>query len=300
MSSPITITGTPTTTTASFNTLSFCWIIETKSKHHNNTSAGTTATMTTETSSSGFFLTFTGFSTPLGTAGAPLSTPLPSCLMPASFTGSGDFEDHLQQSSTAAFLSGWYSTTHDNRPHYFALRLRRNALHFFATLSVAQQTDFTLLVDALRQNHTTNVDILEARLKATRQQPNQDIASFLCDVRTLARRTYRAFPHLIVQIVFTSFIERLSDSTFRLELRKSKPAAVDEALTVSMELNSFRDLEKGARLTSTVAPESAVNLVSRTSSELQTNDSMDQFVRTLTEKLNKALPHGGKTQDSST
>ena len=213
---------------------------------------------------------------------------------------SGDFEDNLQQFNTAAFLSGWYSTTHDNRPHYFALRLRQNALYFFTTLSVAQQTDFTLLVDAFRQNYTTIVAILKARLKAARQQPNQDIATFLCDVRTLARRAYRAFPHFIEQIVLTSFIEGLCDSTLRWELRKSKPATADEALTMAIELNSFLELEKCAPSTSTVAPESAVNQVSRTSSELQTNDLMDAFVRTLTEKLNKDLPHSGKTQDPIT
>ena len=155
-------------------------------------------------------------------------------------------------------------------------------------------------MDAFRQNYTTNVDILKARLKAAQQQTNQDIASFLCDVQTLARRAYRAFPHLIEQIVLTSFIEGLSDSTLRWELRKSKPATADEALTMTIELNSFLELEKGALSTSTVAPKSAVNQVSRTSSELQTNDLMDAFVRTLTKKLNKALPHSGKTQDSNT
>ena len=117
---------------------------------------------------------------------------------------------------------------------------------------------------------------------------------------TLARRAYRAFPHLIEQIVLTSFIEGLSDSTLRWELRKSKPATADEALTMAIELNSFLELKKGAQSTSTVVPESAVNQVSRTSSELQSNDLMDTFVRTLTEKLNKALPHSGKTPDPNT
>ena len=135
------------------------------------------------------------------------------------------------------YLSGWYSTTHDNQPHYFALRLRANALHFYTTLSAAQQTDFTMLVDAFRQNYTTDVDILKARLKAARQQPNQDISAFLCDIRNLARRAYRAFPHLNEQIVLTSFIEGLSDSTLRWELRKSKPATADDALALAMELN---------------------------------------------------------------
>ena len=299
MSSPITTTVTPTTTTASVSSPSApAGSAGLGVSATTTTSAGTTTTMTTGTSSSGFPPATTPFSTPIGTTGAPHSTPLPSCLMSESFTGSGDFEDYLQQFNTAAFLSGWYSTTHDNRPEYFALRLRQNALHFFTTSSVAQQTDFTLLVDAFRQNYTTNVDILKARLKAARQQPNQDIASFLCDVRTLARRTYRAFPHLIEQFVLTSFIEGLSDSTLRWELRKGKPATADGALTMAIELNSFIELEKGARSPSTVAPDSAVNQVSRNFSEIQPNDLMDTFVRTLTEKLNKALPHSGKTQDS--
>ena len=164
----------------------------------------------------------------------PTST-LPSCLMSDSFTGSGDFEDYLQQFNTAAMLSGWHSSRHDNRPQYFALRLRDNALHFYTTLSPEQQNDFDLLVDAFRQNYTTNVDILKARLKGAKQQPSQDIATFLCDIRTLARRLYRAQPHLIDRIVLTSFIEGLQSSTLRWELRKTKPSKADEALTLAIE-----------------------------------------------------------------
>ena len=89
--------------------------------------------------------------------------------MPKSFTGSGDFEDYLQHFNTAALFSGWFSPAHDNRPRYFAPRLRGNALHFYTTLSAAQQTDFNLLVDAFRQKYTTNVDILKARFYAAWQ-----------------------------------------------------------------------------------------------------------------------------------
>ena len=91
------------------------------------------------------------------------------------FTGSGDFEDYLQQFKIAALFSGWFSPSHDNRPHYSAPRLRGKALRFYTTLSTAQQTDFKVLVDAFPRNYTTKVDILKARLKAAREQPNQDI-----------------------------------------------------------------------------------------------------------------------------
>ena len=216
-----TATTTTATVTSAGGTTSSTPTSSTATTSATSTPVSSTATSSTPTATLGTGAAAPGtpFATPFGPGGAPFVTPLPSCLMPESFTGSGDFEDYLQQFNTAALLSGWFSPTHDNRPHYFALRLRGNALHFYTTLSAAQQTDFNLLVDAFRQNYTTNVDILKARLKAARQQPNQDISAFLCDIRTLARRAYRAFPHLVEQIVLTSFIEGLSDATLRWELR---------------------------------------------------------------------------------
>ena len=137
--------------------------------------------------------------TPISPAAPSTSTPftgavfsaLSSCLLPEVFTGEGDLEDYLQQFTTAAQLSGWHTATTDNRPNYFALRLKGNALHFYTTLTVAQQQIFDQLVAAFRTTYTTNVEVLKAKLKAARRQPNQTIAAFLCDVRTLARRVYR-------------------------------------------------------------------------------------------------------------
>ena len=145
-----------------------------------------------------------------------------------------------------------------------------------------------MLVDAFLQNYTTNVDILKARLKAARQQHNQDFSAFLCDIRTLARRAYRAFPHLVEQIVLTSFIERLSDSTLRRELRKSKPATADDALALAMELNSFLEIEKGAPSTSKMA-ETSVNAMYRETPEPPTKEWMDELARTPTEVFKNAM-----------
>ena len=132
--------------------------------------------------------------------------------MPEAFTGEGDFEDYLQQFTTAATLSGWQTATSDNRPNYFALRLKGKALHFYTTLTVAQQRNFDQLVAAFRTTYTTNVEVLKAKLKPARQQPNQTIAAFLCDIRTLIGRVYRRQPLIEEERVLTSFIEGLHDS----------------------------------------------------------------------------------------
>ena len=181
-------------------------------------------------------------STSTAATGAVFSA-LPSCLMPEAFTGERDFEDYLQQFTTAATLSGWQTATTDNRPNYFALGLKGNALHFYTTLTVAQQQNFDQLVAAFRTTYTTNVEVLKAKLKAARQQPNQTIAAFLCDVRTLNRRVYRGQPLIEEQMVLTSFIEGLHDSQLRWELRKSKPASPDAALALAVELHAFMEMD---------------------------------------------------------
>ena len=102
--------------------------------------------------------------------------------MPEAFTGEGEFEDYLQQFTTAARFSGWQTATSDNRPYYFALRLKGNALHFYPTLTVVHQQKFDQSLAVFRTTYTTNVKVLKSKLKAAQQQPNLKVAAFLCDV----------------------------------------------------------------------------------------------------------------------
>ena len=153
---------------------------------------------------------------------------------------------------------------------------------------MGQQTDFTLLVDAFKQKYTTNVDILKARLKIARQQPNQDVA-MCAHLPCLSTSCQTDCPH--------QFHCGLSDSSLRWELRKSKPATADDAPTMAMELNSFLESEKSAS-PHLQTSESAVNRIQRNPSDKNSNNLMDQFVQTLTEKLNQTMPPTKKSRDS--
>ena len=237
-------------------------------------------------------LTPTTPSTSTATAGAIFSA-FPSCLLPEAFTGEGDFEDYLQQFTTAAQLSGWHTATTDNRPNYFALRLKGNALQFYKTLTVAQQQNFDELVAAFRTTYTTNVEVRKAKMKAARQQPNQTIAAFLCDVRTLARRVYRGQPLIEEQMVLTSFTEGLHDAQLRWELQKSKPASPDAALALAVELHAFKEMDPSLRSGS----QATVNMVSAlppqalmaTTSTSQ-DDMMGTLIQTFRQEIQKTLP----------
>ena len=228
------------------------------------------------------------------------SPPPQSCLMPEAFTGEGDFEDYLQQFTTAAQLSGWQTATADNRPNYFALRLKE--ILCISTLTVAQQQDFDQLVAAFRTTYTTNVEVLKAKLKAARQQPNQTIAAFLCDVRTLARRVYRGQPLIEEKMVLTSFIEGLHDAQLRWELRKSKPASPDAALALAVELHAFMEMDPSLRSGS----QAAVNMVSATppqplmtTASTSQDDMMGTLIQTIRQESQKALPQTNQNSSNS-
>ena len=210
--------------------------------------------------------------------------------MPEPFNGSGDFEDYSGHFNTAAYLCGWYRPcSHNYRPQYFAPRLKGNALHFFSTLSVDHHNDFKHLVDAFRQNYTTDVETLKARLKAARQQPGQDILTFLCDIRTLARQAYRDHPHLLEQIAVTSFIEGLNNTTLRWELGKLKPENADHALTKALELQAYLDLEGRNPIGKTSVSSAGVNHM--THQFLADNTAIfDEFVLSLKRDTDN-MPH---------
>ena len=238
--------------------------------------------------------------------GAVFAAP-PSCLMPETFTDEGDFEDYLQQFKTAARLSGWQTATTDNRPYYFALRLKVNALHFYTTLRVAQQQNFDQLVAAFRTTYTTNVEVLKAKLKTAQQQPNQTIAAFPSDVRTLARKVYRGQPLIGEPVVLTSFIEGLHDAQLRWELRESKPASPDAALALAVELHAFMEMDPILRSGS----QATVNMVSATppqplmaTASSSQEDMMGILIQTIRQEIQKALPqtsqNSSKSRSSST
>ena len=158
------------------------------------------------------------------------------------------------------------------------------------------------MVAAFRTTYTTNVEVLKAKLKAARQQPNQTIAAFRCDVRTLVRKVYRRQPLIEEQMVLTNFIESLHDAHLRWELRKSKPASPDAALTLAVELHAFMEMDPSLRSGS----QAAVNMVSAippqplmaTASTSQ-DDMMGTLIQTIRQEIQKALPQTNQNSSNS-
>ena len=94
-----TATTTTATVTSAGGTTSSTPTSSTATTSATSTPVSSTATSSTPTATLGTGAAAPGtpFATPFGPGGVPFLNPLPSCLMPESFTSSGDFEDYLQQ-----------------------------------------------------------------------------------------------------------------------------------------------------------------------------------------------------------
>ena len=129
-------------------------------------------------------------------------------------------------------------------------------------------------------------------MKAARQQPNQTIAAFLCDVRTLARRVYRGQPLIEEQMALTSFIDGFHDAQLTWELRKIKTASADAALALAVELRAFMEMDPSLRSGS----QAAVNMVSATPPQplmatvsTSQEDMMGTLIQTIRQEIQKSI-----------
>ena len=209
-----------------------------------------------------------------------------SCLLPAPFDGTTDFEDFVTQFKSVASLSDWENhPLGDLRPQFFSARLSGDALSFYRSLACAQQTNIHRFFHAFRAQYTPNQDVLKAKVKALRQQPGQTIPAFFRELRDLVRN---ANPVEAVrnEILLTTFIAGLSNPTVRWEVRKAKPADADAALQAAVETYSFLEID-GLKLQT-----SGVNHIS-TETPL---DTFTEIVRSLrTAEIQDAVAKSSRT-----
>ena len=208
-----------------------------------------------------------------------------SCLLPAPFDGTTDFEDFVTQFNSVASLSDWENhPSGDLRPQFFSARLSGDALSFYRSLTRAQQTNMNRLLHAFRAQYAPNQDVLKAKVKALRQQPGQTIPAFFRELRDLARNAYPV-EAVRNEILLTTFIAGLSNPTVRWEVRKAKPADADAALQAAVETHSFLEID-GLKIQT-----SGVNNIS-TETPL---DTFTELVRSLRTEIQDAVAKSSRT-----
>ena len=212
-----------------------------------------------------------------------------SCLLPIPFDGTTDFEDFVTQFNSAASVSDWENHPSGNlRSQFLSARFSGVALSFYRSLTRPKQNNMSRLLHAFRTQYPPNQDVLKAKVEALRRQPGQTNRAFFQELKNLARNS-----HLVAavrcEILLTTFIDSLAVPTFRLEVRKAKPADADAALQAALKSASFHEIDSLKLQTSGV-----------NNNTIETPlDTFTQLVRSLTTEIQDTVAKSSRTDKTA-
>ena len=94
--------------------------------------------------------------------------------LPEAFTCSNDFECYLTHFELLVELKNWKrivsGTKPDERPHYFALRLRKTVIDFCPTHPDATRNSYDVTIEASRRHNSEKPVVFRGRLARRVQQ----------------------------------------------------------------------------------------------------------------------------------
>lgn len=160
-------------------------------------------------------------------------------VLPETYSGEGSFTDWLDHFESVAVVNDWDDAA---RILWLRVRLVGRAQSAFKHLSEEQRGDYKLAKSGLKERFEpeSKCALYEAEFQSRRKQHNEDWASFGEDIKSLADR---AFPDLDEKarerLALNHFLSQL-DSMLAFNVRKSKPKTIMEAITSTLELESYR------------------------------------------------------------
>ena len=92
-----------------------------------------------------------------------------------------------------------------------------------------------------RQQYKLNADVLKAQLKFLYQLRSQGVYTFYRTHRDLAGKVYLD-DAMRNELFLTTFIDGLANFVVRWEVRKAKPTVVEDALSLTLEMQSYLNL----------------------------------------------------------
>ena len=164
--------------------------------------------------------------------------------MPEPYDGQSiTLEDWLTNFELCSSINGWMET---QKCPFVAVRLRGAALHVYTDLAATDRLQYPMVVQALQNqfDRTKQTDLYKVQLRSRVHRPSENLSELAGAIRRLANRAYPLVPQGVCDdIAKDQFLEALDSRTTRLQVRRSKPQTLDEALTLAKEEEMLVSLE---------------------------------------------------------
>ena len=159
---------------------------------------------------------------------------------PATFDGTGSWNDYLTQFELVADLNQWCE---EIKAMELATSLRGQAQSILTDLLPQQRRNFSALSKALeaRFEPVNQSEMYRAQLKTRIRKRGESLTEFAQDMKRLIRKAYpKATPDLREKLTCDAFTDLLNDNELEWAIYQTKPSSVEDAVRAGLEFESFR------------------------------------------------------------
>ena len=159
---------------------------------------------------------------------------------PPSFDGKSQWEPYIAQFEIVAGMNQWND---EQKGNYLATSLKGSALSLLGNLPSDTRQDYKELVAALesRFGSAHQQELHRSKFKSRLRRRDESLQELAEDLERLARLAYPLVPEEMKDLLAKEqFIDAILDGDTRLRLKQSRPQSLRAALTLAMELESYR------------------------------------------------------------
>ena len=172
------------------------------------------------------------------------------CMKPATYDGTGLWNDYLSHFESVSLLNHWTET---EKGLYLAASLRGQAQGILGNQPRDDRQNYTKLVQSLQDRFapSNQTELYRAQLREKRQKASESLPEMGQDVRRLTNLAYPTASSDLKEVLATEqFLDGLYDSEMRLKIKQARPSSLNDAIQRAVELEAFSRAEK--RRTETV------------------------------------------------
>ena len=161
-------------------------------------------------------------------------------VLPEVYNGDGEWDEWKEHFGNVAAVNAWDD---EAKFRWLKVRLTGRAQRAFQQLSDDKKADYETAVRSLgeRFDPPSKKERYVAEFQAYQRKPNEGWAEVAEDLKLLADKAYKSLSNEARELLaLNRYLQLLSDQQISFAVRQSKPKNLDEAVTATLEMESFK------------------------------------------------------------
>ena len=167
-------------------------------------------------------------------------------VLPDMFTGEKSWDEWIDHFDSVTAVNGWEDAA---KLQWLRVRLTGRAATVFRRLPAATRADFALATAAMRARFEpeSKKELYMAEMQTSTKKRKEDWAAFGEELKLLADKAYPDLQEEARErLALNQYLARLDDPRLGFSVRQGKPATVDDAVRITLEMESYMQASQPA------------------------------------------------------